>query len=169
MAWAWREIQLGEPLVDTAPDFLVPATVAAAGKDARTSTGVRFDLRYDAVQGRFAVAEIAISRPEDEEVSSVVLRTLKVQMVLQDLLSAAAFVFLANGSPYSPEPASAPSGRAIGGVSGAELLAVARVYRHAEILNRRPKLAVERIFAMPPATASRWVRRARDSGLLGSS
>mgnify|MGYP001580482981 FL=1 len=47
------------------------------------------------------------------------------------------------------------------------MLAVARIYRYAEILQQSPAKAVQNVLGLTAPTATLWIRRARGRGLLG--
>jgi hypothetical protein len=120
---------------------------------------------YDEALGRYRMAALRVEVLGDGELTSVLLRGVKVQALLRLMaqrgvistggMDAAEFVESGMGSP---------DGYRGGGSAEALLRSIALSYRLAEIRNEPPAQAVAEELQQSPRTATNWIRRAREAG-----
>jgi hypothetical protein len=138
-------------------------------------------------QRRAEVLELLVlRRPEGSPVSGAALREIPVDRILTDAMEEAAFeaVVGEDGAPKVVRVKDRPGAgaglfsayrEATGKprkqrVTTSRLREVAEVYRVASTTKRgRPKQAVAEAFHVSSSTASRWIRTARERGLLGEA
>lgn len=70
------------------------------------------------------------------------------------------------GSPVQPAPKAIADLVSQGPSNGLTLRLVADLYQYASAVGLRPAKHVQDVLGLPSATASRWIRRARESGLF---
>jgi len=127
--------------------------------------------------GHFVVDRLTIRRREDgPPVTTEGLRQLPVAAFLRlavegSLLRVGPTEHDGHTSSWKLTPAGpielSERSRAGGGPSDADLRAVADVYQLAHQTNAPPTRTVMHRFDLPRSTASRWIRMARERGLLG--
>jgi len=157
--------------VPTAPDFLVRRDVEVYGID--TESGAKFTLNaiYDDTMGRYYLHALSVEAAGPaSEVTGAALRELKVQSLLRDALADMVEIELQGGGFFDVRDVAAARDEitSAGPSSREAMLAVSRVYRAAQIASARPAKAVQDVLALTQPTATLWIRRARELGLLGS-
>jgi hypothetical protein len=124
----------------------------------------RVDLEAKIIGERYEVTRLSFARREgDDAITGENLRRVAVGELASDLLSYAATrgaqtkksPHLYREKPTRPRPS-----------DDATLEYVARIYRLAYVTHSDPAKAVAQNLELPPATASRWIRRAREEGHL---
>lgn len=174
---SWRIEGAGEQF-EAIHGVSVPSVVTASGPaDAipGLSAEERSELRavevalkvvFSAAQGQYLLSSLTLTAGHDEEVNGVMLRAVPPLRVLRWVLprtfSISSDVLTPAVSRYalsrSREEADFPSANV--------LTDVAMVYRLATIVRDRPAKAVSDTFGFATRTASNWIVRARDKGLL---
>ncbi|MCD7101952.1 hypothetical protein [Pseudoclavibacter sp. 13-3] len=153
--------------VEIAPGVTVPrfAYIDVADEPGIPLT-INLSVVLDGDTYRVDLMKIRRTAPGDD-VNLVALRSVRVHEFVQRGLSDIAHD--ANGNPFSPL---APldedvlSGYRAEPGGAATLQAVAMTYRMATLLSMRPAKAVRERFRLTEATATVWIRRARDRGIL---
>jgi hypothetical protein len=121
-----------------------------------------YSLDFEAVyeQGRYVVNQLTIRRREDgPPVTTEGIREIPVHALLRVTLER----YLATLEPLELSERA----RAGGGPSEQDLRAVAIVYQVAYATGAAPTRTVMERLSLPRSTAGRWIRMARERGLLG--
>ncbi|MBK4347238.1 hypothetical protein [Lacisediminihabitans changchengi] len=175
VATSFAEFSSGSKLskVSALPDLVFPRYVRIEVED-EPGTSVDFVLLavFDLAAHRYVVDSIEVRRrAPGDDVNAVALRSVRVQEFLRrglmDAIGTAESVETADG--YMPPTLSekrAAEIRFAGPSDLATLTWVARFYARAEALSMQPARAVQESIGIPAPTASVWIRRARDRGLL---
>lgn len=169
MTWRWQGIQLNGAQVPTAPDFRVYEHLGVSGFDGRENE-ILLDLRFSDSLGRYYIDRLTLSACGDsDEITSARLREIPVLALARDSLAEGGVVEFSQGGIFDLDTvANAARDIVQGGPSSEEaMLATARVYRYAQILQRSPAKAVQNTLGLTAPTATLWIRRARSLGLLG--
>ncbi|MFN3948666.1 hypothetical protein [Microbacterium sp.] len=171
MTWVWKPLAYSGGHIHTEPDLVVWREIAAVGEDPLDGSTIRLQVRYGDKLGRYYIAGFALGDlGESNEVTGARLRDMPILSHLRDALDGYAEVMLSTGDSFDPLQVSAARSEIIdGGPSSREaMLATARVYRYAQILNLSPAFAVQTTLGLTAPTATLWIRRARSQGLLGT-
>lgn len=129
-------------------------------------------LEYSEQSGRFEIASFGIDRhDEDYEISGAFLRTVQVHAItkfaLADALPSWGHVILQLGQDRaSAEARGLPQVKAS---DESALLLTAMVYRIAEISGENPVKTVAESLGLKLRTATNWIQRARNAGLMTST
>jgi hypothetical protein len=124
----------------------------------------KVDLEAEIIGERYEITRLSFTRREgDEAITGENLRRVALGELATDLLTYAATrgaqtkksSHLYREKPTRPRLS-----------DDATLEYVARIYRLAHVTHADPAKAVAQNLELPPATASRWIRRARDKGHL---
>ncbi|KJQ54158.1 hypothetical protein [Microbacterium sp. SA39] len=171
MEWRWQGINLTGKRVATAPDFTIYDRIEVTGFDDREN---EFTLRlsYRESEARYVVQGIQIDVADaEEEITGAWLRDLPVLALSRAALREGGVVEFQAGGVFMPDvvEAAAQEIRSGGPSSEEAMLATARVYRYAQIMQQSPAKAVQRTLGLTAPTATLWIRRARSLGLLGES
>jgi hypothetical protein len=127
----------------------------------------KVDLEAEIIGERYEITRLSFARREgDEAITGDNLRRVAVGELATDLLTYAATrgaqtkksSHLYREKPTRPRPS-----------DEATLEYVARIYRLACVTHADPAKAVAQNLELPSATASRWIRRAREEGHLTDS
>lgn len=167
----WGGGWVGGENVPTAPDFVVRRDIQAYGTDADTETYFTLDAVFDESVGRYYLKEFsARAAGPSTEITGAALRNIKVQSLLRDAISGMVQIEFEGGGHFDVENIAAARDEitSAGPSSSEAMLAVARVYRAAQIASERPAKAVQDVLGLTQPTATLWIRRARDLGLLGT-
>lgn len=153
--------------VQLPPDLWLPRYANIAVRD-EPELDVDLDIKvsFDAYAGRYVADSIhLVRRAAGEGVNTVAIRAVPVQEYLRALSGTAYY-----GIPPQPMPEKLPEELVAeikaDGPSNESLRWVARIYTIAEAFNLPPGQAVREQLGMPTPTASVWIRRARDRGIL---
>lgn len=171
MNWRWQGINLTGKRISTSPDFIVYDQIEVTGFDDQENE-FTLGLRFREGEGRYAIQRISIEVvDESEEISGAWLRELPVLALTRDALAEGQIVELSVGGLFDPAAVAAAAQHIVaGGPSSQEaMLATARAYRYAQILQQSPAKAVQEVLGLTAPTATLWIRRARMLGLLGES
>lgn len=154
--------------VDVCPDLRLPRYAAIdVTNDDRSTLDLSLRLVFDEHAAQYVVDTlIAHRRDGNTNVDGVALRKVPVQEYMREIEWAAT---IADTGEVMPNPLSAHivedvKRRGPSDLDG--LRWVARVYAAAHAFRRAPARAVQEQLSMPTPTASVWIRRARDRGLL---
>lgn len=167
--WRWQGVQLSDTKVPTAPDFVVSESLQVAGYDDDDSQ-IDLQLRFSPDLGRYFVEGVSLSVAGDErEITSARIRDIPLLRLTRDALHEGGVVEYAAGGIFDPQAVRDAAPQLVeGGPSSEEaMLATARVYRYAQILQKSPAKAVQEDLGLTAPTATLWIRRARMLGLLG--
>lgn len=170
MKWRWQGINLTGKQVATAPDFLVYNQLEITGFDERENE-FSLGIRFSGTTGRYFVEQLTIRAvDEDEEITGARIREIPLLALSRAALREGGVVELDSGGIFDlRHVADAASEIVAGGPSSDEaMLATARVYRFAQILQRSPAKTVQETLGLTAPTATLWIRRARGLGLLGA-
>ena len=170
MTWRWQGIQLKGAQVSTAPDFRVYERLEVTGFDDMENE-ILLDLRFSESLGRYYIGQLTLKAfDESEEITGARLREIPVLALSRDSLDGGGVVEFSDGGIFDTQAvADAASDIISGGPSSDEaMLATARVYRYAQIMQRSPAKAVQATLGLTAPTATLWIRRARAQGLLGN-
>ena len=152
-----------------APDLWIPAYANIAVRD---EPGIDVDLdikvSYDPFVGRSVADSIHfVRRAAGGGVNTVAIRAVPIQEYLRALRGNVYYGVLPEAKLM---PGALPGGFVAqireDGPSAESLRWVARIYTVAEVFNQPPGQAVREQLGMPTPTASVWIRRARDRGIL---
>lgn len=134
----------------------IPSVICAEQRDDAGRT-VRVIAEYSAVTGRYECRDLRItSESPTPEITGESIRSLPIHSWVVEAAQGA----LGDAQGMSvPRPAA-------GKVTDEFLAQAARVYRRALLVGRPPVDAVMTGLGLPRTTASRWITRARDRGLL---
>lgn len=169
MAWRWQGIQLKGAQVPTAPDFRVYEHLGVSGFDDRENE-ILLDLRFSDSLGRYYIDRLTLNAcDETDEITSARLREIPVLALARDSLAEGGVVEFSQGGIFDLQSIAdaAPEIVQAGPSSDEAMLATARAYRYAQILQRSPAKAVQGTLGLTAPTATLWIRRARSLGLLG--
>ncbi len=167
----WVEWSANDPetVVHAEPDLVLPRYATIGVRDE-----MRFDVDvnvfYDPGSWRYAVDSLIVKkrRPWDSTIDTTTLRDLKIQEILRRGLANLAWIETPKGEaiPDRMPPEKAASIRALGPSSDEALRWVARIYTRAWAIHLPPTQDVQDQLGLTRPTASVWLRRARDRGLL---
>ena len=144
--------KIGSDLVEIAPDFEMPTPMEI---DVVDWQGYDLLLVVELVAGRYRCRELRMrQRAAGQEVTGEALRSVPVAR------------FMHEGIPMVADLPEDLAEMAKQGPTKVNLGWVAIVYRLAYAVGDPPKQAVARQFRIAPATAGRWISRARDAGYL---
>jgi hypothetical protein len=119
---------------------------------------------YDAALGLAVPVSVTVTRNEPGvQISSNVLRKLRMRAYIRKALEASALI-VSDGKyvPWSIDQLSDADEEEQPRIFSREMgLTVIRVYRIAEVANDSPAKAVQDTFDLKPATATRWIRKAK--------
>lgn len=169
MQWHWQGIHLKGRRVRTAPDFVVYDRLEVRAFDERESE-ILLDLHFSGKLGRYYVRKLTLEAFDElDEVSGARLREIPLHALSRESLEQGGVVELDSGEIFSPSDLAARAAEITkDGPSGdGAMLATARAYRYAQILQRSPAKAVQEALSLTAPTATLWIRRARTLGLLG--
>lgn len=156
--------------IETLPDFVVMESASAEGADDEEGLRVSLSASFDEALGRYYIESITVSAESSaHELTGAVMRDLPLHTYLREaLLDLVEIRLQGSGEVFSLEDVRRDREAIVaGGPSSWETLrAVARVYRAAEILGLRPAKAVQDHLGLTAPTATLWIRRARDIGLI---
>lgn len=145
-------------LVEIAPGLQVPARGTVVATDCN---GYDLHATVELHGGRYQCRELCItSRDDGSEVTGEAVRSVPVAGVIREGVLSMARATAALGGLQPPD------GITEHGPTREALEWVARIYRLAYAVGDTPKKAVESALGLPPATAGRWVARAREAGYL---
>lgn len=145
-------------MVALCPGLLMPAISTVKVTD---WNGFDIELRAELVAGRYECAQIRMTRHGGgPEVTNELLRTVPVARLMKDGLLSAATLMTGVGPLPSGVDASNPSPEVLRWVS--------RVYVLARAVGDAPKQALASGLGVSPATAGRWIARARSAGYLAA-
>lgn len=167
--WRWQGINLTGKQVTTAPDFLVYDQIDVTGFDDRENQ-FTLGLRFNQAARRYLVQRLTIELVDhDDEITGARLREIPLLALSRDALSEGGAIEFASGGIFDPESVRAAASEIVAGGPSSEeaMLATARVYCYAQIMQRAPAKAVQETLGLTAPTATLWIRRARALGLLG--
>lgn len=142
-------------LVAIAEDFEVPTPLTIEVSDWK---GLDVRLELDLIDGKYQIRDLRMSRREDgPHVSVNDIRTVPIPAFIRTAVPAA-----------STMPDDLPS-KAFDGPTGSNIRWTANIYKLAYVSGDSPRQAVADTFRIPAPTASRWIARAREKGLLGKA
>jgi hypothetical protein len=145
--------------VDIGDDWRVPERIRVV-RDNHGGVDVELTAEYRPDTGRYEPEEVVVRR-HSLPVTGETLRMLPIAAMLRDAVAA----YMAE-RPEMFLPQGDLRELAAAGPTDDTLRAVARVYRAAALLGDPPARRVVEAFGIPRGTASGWVMRARDRGLL---
>lgn len=157
-----------EPFVSVLPDLRFPRYAAIdVTKDERSELDVSLGLVFDPQEFRYVVDTMTVNRRNQwSEVNGAALRTIPVQEYVRSLQWAGRIEPSGETVPNPFPPERAEEIKRNGPSDPNSLLWLARIYVVANALSRPPGKAVQEALDMPAPTASVWIRRARDRGLI---
>ena len=164
-----------EPFVHMEPDlWFAKYAFIDVHDEPRMPLDVSLRVVFDRAAGQYMVDSMTLRRkkgigdyPGATVLNSVALREIPVQELLRQL-GPSVHIGSVDG-PRMPEELTAEQAanlKAAGPRDRETLLWVARIYTVAHALNQAPGKAVQEQLRLTGATASVWIRRARDRGLL---
>lgn len=171
MNWRWQGINLTGTRISTSPDFIVYDQIEVTGFDEEENE-FTLGLCYREAEGRYVIQRMSIEIVEgDDEITGAWLRELPMLALSRGALAEGKVVELSSGGLFDPAVVAAASESIVaGGPSSQEaMLATARTYRYAQILQQPPAKAVQEVLGLTAPTATLWIRRARTLGMLGES
>lgn len=130
---------------------------------------VTLRLVFDEADLRYVVDSMVVRRRDDDsEISSAVLRSVRVQdVVRRGLQLVGPYVESTKARvPVPLPPELVQRIRQLGPSEDESLLWLARVYKVAHAMNLPPAKAVQQQLGLTTPNASIWIRRARDRGIL---
>lgn len=154
--------------VETLPDLRFPRYAAIdVTNDPRSALDVSLRLVFDEKAGQYLVDTlIAHRRDRQSHVDGTSLRTIPVQEFMRELEWGVKIIGSGETLPNPLPQEIIDEVRSLGPGSIEALRWVARVYAAAHALWQPPAKAVQAQLQMPAPTASVWIRRARDRGLI---
>jgi hypothetical protein len=131
------------------------------------SVDLELMVRFDEEHLVYRLVKLSVdgSRGDAAEVTGALLRSLPIQRILR-IVAERTVTFPDEYSPQHLELSAELETARRRGPTERLLWAVAFVYRSADIRNASPALEVSERFGLGPRTASNWIRRARDAGML---
>ncbi|UTT48841.1 hypothetical protein [Rhodococcus gordoniae] len=123
------------------------------------------EFTFNSNRGRVQATTVAVrSSPAGDPVTGTDLRAVRVADLTAEHLPKLARKL--DGSPVTPSREKIAGLVARGPSDGEVLLLVADLYSYADAVGLRPAKHVQETLGLPSATASRWIRRAREAGLF---
>jgi DNA-binding transcriptional ArsR family regulator len=131
------------------------------------SVDLELTVRFDEEHLVYRLVKLSIdgSRGDAAEVTGALLRSLPIQRILR-LVAERAVTFPDEYNPKHHELSAELEIARRRGPTERLLWSVAFVYRAADIRSASAALEVSERFGLGPRTASNWIRRARDAGML---
>ena len=128
----------------------------------------RIEFLFDFDRREVQAATVAVqSQPGGDSVTGTDLRAVKVAELTAEYVPTLAMKH--DGSPVQPAPDEIAELVSRGPSNGATIQLVADLYLYADAVGLRPAKHVQEVLGLPPATASRWIRRAREARLFESA
>ncbi|MGF6821927.1 hypothetical protein M2317_000813 [Microbacterium sp. ZKA21] len=135
---------------------------------------VRIEASYDATEERYLLRKLELSAPEGREVTGTLLREVAPLRIMRWVLprtfqprdvglatpAVMRYIYPERRIDLEPRP------RGAIGPTHTEILEVATVYRLAYIVRDAPAKAVADSLGLERRTATNWILRARNAGLL---
>lgn len=171
----WAQDAEGRPLVvDIEPDLRFPVLIEAVVNDEPDlEEDLRMVIVFDLWLERYVVDSLEVRRRADgAEVAGTSLRSVRVHDLLRRAVRQSLQLGQINdrspifGVEYELAAEDAATVRSWGPSSDDALRWVARIYKFAQALNDAPLQAVQQQIGIAVPTASVWIRRARDRGIL---
>jgi len=176
----WRIEPSGETVELTAGVW-APVVVHAAGPLGGVPDGVvdgkgegfrlELEARYDAERGSYLLRRFEIIAPDGDEVTGLLLRGIAPLRVMRWVLPRSWYVLPRRTEPSPGTPTTyafrfmAPEQERDDGLA-ATIEDAAMVYRLAEIVREPAAKAVAETLGLQTRTATNWIARAREKGLL---
>lgn len=159
--------EFGE-LVHVKPDLVAPRRIPFKGEGPK---GLDVDIRADLVlEGRrYAISRLEVTRTADGvSITGELLRKIPVNRIVRIVRTVSPLVFIRRNEVDIPFDVNAKVKRQVAenGPTPENLTWIARVYSAAELVGEQPAKQVQTTFSLPASTASYWIRRAKDRGLL---
>lgn len=126
-------------------------------------TLIEFDYQHERRQVHVVTVAVKSSRSQ-ESITGTDLRAVRVAELTAQHLPALAFRY--DGSAVQPDSVRIADLVAQGPASGDTMRLVADLYSYAHAVGLRPAKHVQDVLGLASATASRWIRRARDLRML---
>lgn len=169
VTWQWQGVHLLGRRIATAPDFVVNERLEVRGYNGDDL--VSLNLQFSDTTGRYFVDRFTLSvSGESNEITSARIRDVPVLSLTRAALREGAVVEFRDGGLFDIRAVEAAAADlTAGGPSSDEaMLATARTYRYAVILQQSPAKLVQEVLGLTAPTATLWIRRARALGLLGT-
>jgi hypothetical protein len=164
--WSARD---GDPFAYALPDLVLPREVQISVEDEpELDMDLTIDVEYDDKLQRYVARRVEARARDGQEIRGANLRAVRVQQYVQEGLNGAVTVSRKDGRELE-FPIAEDLAReliAAGPSNQRTMLYVARIYRMAEIMNLPPAREIQTQLHLTAPTASVWIRRARDRGLL---
>lgn len=166
-----RSVSDQTPTVQVLPDLeFARYSAVDVHTDSSGSVDVTMMVVFDEVAARYMVDSLtAYRRGPSASVDGASLRTIPVQELLQLLEWNVRISGTGESMPTELPRDLVQSIKAAGPSDPDSLRWLARVYVAAHAFHRPPAKAVQQQLDMPAPTASVWIRRARDRGLIPAS
>ena len=158
-----------EPFAYALPDLVLPREAQITVTDEpELDMDLTIDVEYDEKLHRYVARRVEARARDGQEIKGAHLRTIRVQQYVQEGLSGAITISRKDGAEmeFPIADSLARELTAEGPSSQRTMLYLARIYRMAEIMNLPPAKEVQTQLHLTAPTASVWIRRARDRGLL---
>lgn len=147
--------------------------IESDGLDAEDAL-VRIEASYDDHEQRYLLRKLELTAPEGREISGTLLREVAPLRIMRWVLprtfkpsevglgtsAVMRYIYPERGIELEPRP------RGATGPTHTEIIEVATIYRLAHIVRDSPAKAVAESMGLERRTATNWIARARDVGLL---